>query len=149
MHTLKPVASSTLSLPTDNYIYTLTPSAPGTFAAISSDDSLRVFDTSLNASVISTTAHHGVTSLRSFGDSLLVTGGRDGKVKVWDVRAGKAVAEMQTREFIVAKLFVSFSGFRFEIFSPVGWMHALLHYRWTVTGSRGFSARIVGIEFVY
>ncbi|CAG8408000.1 unnamed protein product [Penicillium salamii] len=96
MHTLNPVASSTLSLPTDNYIYTLTPSAPGTFAAISSDDSLRLFDAGLNASVLSSAAHVGVTSLARFGDSLLATGGRDGKVKVWDVRAGKSVVEMQT-----------------------------------------------------
>lgn len=108
MHTLKPVASSTLSLPTDNYIYSITPSAAGTFAAISSDDSLRVFDTSLSSSVLSTAAHDGVTSLRRFDDSLLVTGGRDGKVKMWDVRAGKPVVEMQTGEFIVAKLFFSF-----------------------------------------
>ncbi|CAI7655313.1 unnamed protein product [Penicillium bialowiezense] len=96
MHTLKPVASSTLSLPTDNYIYSITPSAAGTFAAISSDDSLRVFDTSLSSSVLSTAAHDGVTSLRRFDDSLLVTGGRDGKVKMWDVRAAKPVVEMQT-----------------------------------------------------
>ena len=108
MHTLKPVASSTLSLPTDNYIYSIVPSAPGTFAAISSDDSLRVFDASLNSSVLSTAAHAGVTSLRRFDDSLLATGGRDGKVKMWDVRAGKPVVEMQTGEFIVAKLFFSF-----------------------------------------
>ncbi|KAJ6191206.1 hypothetical protein N7519_001227 [Penicillium mononematosum] len=103
MHTLKAVASSTLSLPADNYIYSIVPSAPGTFAAISSDDSLRVFDAADldRASVVSPATHKGVTALRSFtlGEShLLATGGRDGKVKVWDVRAGNGspVVEMET-----------------------------------------------------
>jgi WD40 repeat protein len=112
MHTLKAVASSTLSLPADNYIYSIVPSAPGTFAAISSDDSLRVFDaTDLDrGSVISNTAHNGITALRSFamGEShLLATGGRDGKVKVWDPRAGNGspVVEMETGEFVSVKLF--------------------------------------------
>jgi WD40 repeat protein len=105
MHTLHAVASSTLSLPTDSYIYSITPSAPGTFAAISSDDSLRVFDAANldRGSVVSNATHAGVTALRSFGvggSQLLATGGRDGKVKVWDVRAGKSVVEMQTGEFI-------------------------------------------------
>ncbi|OQE89851.1 hypothetical protein PENNAL_c0013G00422 [Penicillium nalgiovense] len=103
MHTLKAVASSTLSLPADNYIYSIVPSAPGTFAAISSDDSLRVFDAADldRGSVVSPATHKGVTALRSFamGEShLLATGGRDGKVKVWDVRAGNGspVVEMET-----------------------------------------------------
>ncbi|OQE46307.1 hypothetical protein PENCOP_c001G00363 [Penicillium coprophilum] len=102
MHILKAVASSTLSLPADNYIYSIVPSAPRTFAAISSDDSLRVFDADLDrGSVISNAAHNGVTALRSFamGEShLLATGGRDGKVKVWDARTenGSPVVEMAT-----------------------------------------------------
>lgn len=120
MHTLKAVASSTLSLPADNYIYSIVPSAPGTFAAISSDDSLRVFDAADldRGSVISNATHNGgVTALRSFtmGEShLLATGGRDGKVKVWDVRAGNGspVVEMETGEFVMVKLFfwISFWG---------------------------------------
>ncbi|KAJ5458420.1 hypothetical protein N7475_009808 [Penicillium sp. IBT 31633x] len=103
MHTLKAVASSTLSLPADNYIYSIVASAPGTFAAISSDDSLRVFDAADidRVSVISHATHDGVTSLQSFamGDShLLATGGRDGKVKIWDVRSGNGTpaVEMET-----------------------------------------------------
>ena len=117
MHTLKAVASSTLSLPADNYIYSIVPSAPGTFAAISSDDSLRMFDAADldRGSVVSTASHNGgVTALRSFalGEShLLATGGRDGKVKVWDVRAGNGnpVVEMETGEFVSVKLFSLFS----------------------------------------
>jgi hypothetical protein len=112
MHTLKAVASSTLSLPADNYIYSIVPSAPGTFAAISSDDSLRVFEAADldRGSVVSPATHKGVTALQSFGlgeSHLLATGGRDGKVKVWDVRAGNGspVVEMETGEFVLVKLF--------------------------------------------
>ncbi|KAF3398435.1 putative WD repeat-containing protein [Penicillium rolfsii] len=102
MHTLKATAASSLGLPAENYIYTIAASAPGSFAAISSDDSLRVFDAATlgRVSVISNKTHDaGVTSLRSFaaGESqLLATGGREGKVKLWDVRAGNAVVEVET-----------------------------------------------------
>jgi WD40 repeat protein len=104
MHTLKATAASSLSLPAENYIYTIARSAPGSFAAISSDDSLRVFDAATldRVSVISNKTHDaGVTSLRSYaaGESqLLATGGREGKVKLWDVRAGNAVVEVETGE---------------------------------------------------
>jgi hypothetical protein len=114
MHTLKAVASSTLSLPADNYIYSIVASAPGTFAAISSDDSLRVFDAADldRGSVVSRATHDGgVTSLRSFamGEAhLLATGGRDGKVKIWDARAGNGspAVEMETGKFVSVKPFV-------------------------------------------
>ncbi|KAJ5914999.1 hypothetical protein N7504_003882 [Penicillium tannophilum] len=102
MFTLKETASSSLSLPADNYIYSLVPSAAGTFATISSDDSLRVFDAANldRVAVVSPKAHDGgVTSLRSYaaGESqLLATGGREGRVKLWDVRAGKTVMEVET-----------------------------------------------------
>lgn len=104
MFTLKETASSSLSLPADNYIYSLVPSAAGTFATISSDDSLRVFDAANldRVAVVSPKAHDGgVTSLRSYaaGESqLLATGGREGRVKLWDVRAGKTVMEVETSE---------------------------------------------------
>ena len=72
MHNLQAVASSSLSLPADSYIYGITAAAPGTFAAISSDDSLRVFDADLNrGAVISSHTHDGVTSLRSYAESQL------------------------------------------------------------------------------
>lgn len=109
MHTLKATASSSLSLPADSYIYSITPSSPGSFAAISSDDSLRVFDAANGSlshpSVIAAKSHrNGVTSLKTYaGNSpqqqqLLVTGGRDGAVRLWDVRSrnGAAVVEMST-----------------------------------------------------
>jgi WD40 repeat protein len=103
MHHLQAVAASSLSLPAESYIYGITAAGPGTFAAISSDDSLRVFDAAdLNrGAVVSSHTHDGgVTSLRSYaGESqLLTTGGRDGKVRIWDVRAGRGgpVVEMET-----------------------------------------------------
>lgn len=102
MHTLTATAASSLALPAGNYIYSIAASAPGSFAAISSDDSLRVFDSANldRVSVISRKAHDaGVTSLRSYaaGESqLLATGGREGTVKLWDARAGNAVLEVET-----------------------------------------------------
>ncbi|KAJ6031955.1 hypothetical protein N7540_002687 [Penicillium herquei] len=103
MYTLKETGASSLSLPADNYIYSIVASAPGAFAAISSDDSLRLFDAAnLNGgvSVISRKTHDGgVTSLRSYaaGESqLLATGGREGKMKLWDVRSAKMVMEVET-----------------------------------------------------
>ncbi|KAB8269809.1 WD40-repeat-containing domain protein [Aspergillus minisclerotigenes] len=102
MHTLKATASSSLSLAQDNYIYSIASSSPGSFAAIASDDSLRVFDAASlsHVSVVASDAHKGVTSLKSYdaGQQLLATGGRDGKVKLWDLRNGKrsAVVEVET-----------------------------------------------------
>ncbi|RAL05285.1 WD repeat protein [Aspergillus ibericus CBS 121593] len=102
MHTLKATASSSLSLAEGHYIYSIAPSSPGSFAAISSDDSLRVFDANglSHASVVAASAHEGVTSLKSYdaGQQVLATAGRDGKVKLWDLRSGRksAAVEMET-----------------------------------------------------
>jgi WD40 repeat protein len=96
MYTLKEVASSSLSLAGDNYIYSIVPSSRTEFAAISSDDSLRIFDASKlsHASLVANNAHDGVTSLRTYDASkqLVITGGRDGKMKLWDLRNGKNTA---------------------------------------------------------
>ncbi|KAK1144650.1 hypothetical protein N8T08_004954 [Aspergillus melleus] len=102
MHTLKATASSSLSLAEGSYIYSLEASSPDSFAAISSDNSLRTFDAASlsHVSLVATDIHEGVTALKSYNDNqqLLVTGGRDGKVKLWDLRMGKkaAVAVMET-----------------------------------------------------
>ncbi|PWY80497.1 WD40 repeat-like protein [Aspergillus heteromorphus CBS 117.55] len=104
MHTLSPTASSSLSLARGHYIYSITPSSPALFAAISSDDSLRVFDSNTlnHASVAATNIHEGVTLLKTYdaGQQLLSTAGRDGKVKLWDLRGGKssAVLELETSQ---------------------------------------------------
>ncbi|KAF5857685.1 hypothetical protein ETB97_005442 [Aspergillus alliaceus] len=116
MHTLKATASSSLSLAQDNYIYSIAASHPGSFAAIASDDSLRVFDAAglSHVSVIAADAHKGVTSLKSYevGQQLLATGGRDGKVKLWDLRSGKksAVVEVETSgtELVSSQAVVAF-----------------------------------------
>ncbi|RJE18693.1 WD repeat protein [Aspergillus sclerotialis] len=98
MHNLKPTAASSLSLPPDSYIYSIDASSSGSFAAISSDDSLRVFDAgSLDLiSLVSAKTHDGgVTSLRTYsaGDHpLLTTVGRDGLAKLWDLRTGNSSA---------------------------------------------------------
>ncbi|KAE8151033.1 WD domain protein [Aspergillus avenaceus] len=102
MHTLSATASSSLSLGQDNYIYSIAAASPNSFAAISSDDSLRVFDAAGlgHVSVAAADAHKGVTSLKSYdvGQQLIATGGRDGHVKLWDLRNGKksAVVEVET-----------------------------------------------------
>lgn len=109
MHTLKATASSSLSLPAENYIYSITAASPGSsFAAISSDDSLRVFDSAdiRRASVVAAKCHsNGVTALKSYQQQqqVLVTGGRDGKVKVWDLRKGneEVAVELATGQSIL------------------------------------------------
>lgn len=119
MHNLKATAASALSLPADSYIYSIAASAPGSFSAISSDDSLRVFDAADlgRVSLVAAKTHGGggVTSLKSYGagdQPLLATGGRDGKVKLWDLRnaTGSAVVEMQTGQSLLCFILSAGSG---------------------------------------
>ncbi|GAD98738.1 WD domain protein [Paecilomyces variotii No. 5] len=116
MNTLKAAGSSTLNLPKGSYIYSISASTPDSFAAISSDDSLRTFDSnSLKLLSVPATKTHeeGVTCLKEYGQAteggpqLLATAGRDGKVKLWDVRSGSGkgqpVVEMETGKFELLK----------------------------------------------
>lgn len=115
---LRQQRSTSLSLPPGNYIYSLARcGATGDcLAAISSDDSLRLFDPRTlqlrgGGGCFAESIHKGgVTSLCDVGvgpgrggqggddkNNLLATGGRDGMVKLWDVRGkGKAAVEFQT-----------------------------------------------------
>ncbi|KUL90218.1 hypothetical protein ZTR_02118 [Talaromyces verruculosus] len=117
MHTLQATASSSLSLPPGTYIYAIaatSPSSSGTqsqhqFAAISSDDSLRLFDGhSLQPTAVVTAKSHdgGVTALKEYtgngaGGFLLATAGRDGAVRLWDARSSqRASVEMRVEKNI-------------------------------------------------
>jgi WD40 repeat protein len=110
MHALQPTAASSLSLLSGTYIYAIAevPSSSAgrrQFAAISSDDSLRIFDgQSLQPlTVVSAKTHEGVTSLNGTLPGFLATAGRDGAVRLWDVRSGhssgKADVEMKVGMF--------------------------------------------------
>ncbi|KAL0259078.1 hypothetical protein SLS55_006583 [Diplodia seriata] len=95
----KLVGEADLSLPSDSYIYSLRPTATA-LAALSSDDSLRIFDTKtlqlLPGGVISR-VHESVTCLEPYSDegNVLATAGRDGLVKCWDRRTRKAVMDFR------------------------------------------------------
>lgn len=99
------VASSSLSLPKDSYIYKVIP-VHGTqsLAAISSDDSLRLFDAAslrLSSNGLRDKVHDGVTCLNSFSAdrSCILTAGRDAVVRCWDLRSREAAFEIKHRRF--------------------------------------------------
>ncbi|KAI9882344.1 MAG: ASTRA complex subunit, partial [Watsoniomyces obsoletus] len=98
MHHLTNIASSDLSLPSGSYIYSIIPVANG-LAAISDNDSLRVCDQHtlrlLPDGCISL-GHEQVTCLRPFDPwgQAVVTAGRDGFVRCWDLRSQKSVLEL-------------------------------------------------------
>lgn len=90
------VAKSSLSLPLNNFIYSLEPTS-NAIAAISSDDSLRIFDPlslSLSTGGVLKTGHGGVTRIKSFDrlGNILVTTGVNGSAFFWDIRVGTKVA---------------------------------------------------------
>ncbi|PGH06210.1 hypothetical protein AJ79_06598 [Helicocarpus griseus UAMH5409] len=100
-------AQSSLSLPAGSYIYSLCQSGDDALAAISSDNSLRCFDRqTLNVlpDSIFTNTHPGKSggvtcvcevNASAFGTkNLIATSGRDGTVKLWDVRNKRKDAVM-------------------------------------------------------
>lgn len=89
-------ASSSLGLAKDTYIYQLVPSVRA-LAAISSDDSLRLFDPhtlQLLPGGLLNRVNIGVTCLSraSASGDILATAGRDGLAVTWDTRSGEKVS---------------------------------------------------------
>lgn len=92
-HTLHTTSSTSLGTAAGSYIYTLASASTDILAAASSDDSLRLFSPStLAARGCVAHAHDGITCLVRVGENVLATAGRDGCVRVWDVRDGGAAA---------------------------------------------------------
>ncbi|KAF2427403.1 WD40 repeat-like protein [Tothia fuscella] len=119
MKTYQATASSNLGLPADSYIYSFATTAiqedtrtdvfkplkpSDRLAGISSDDSIRVFDPStlkILPDGLFTNAHKGITSIKRFApngqeSNILMTSGRDGVVRGWDLRSKSKVLELQT-----------------------------------------------------
>jgi WD40 repeat protein len=112
--------STSPSIKPDTYIYKILPVAANTaLAAISSDDSLLLFDSATLQPLASATQlqgkiHEGVTCLRPFGvgaaadddggpdkdGHCVLTAGMDGTVRGWDLRlSGRNFLEIRDRRF--------------------------------------------------
>ncbi len=104
MYTLNTVDSFQIPGPKDTYIYDIV-SVAGGLAAISSDDSLRLFDPlALSGAPLNSIrqVNTDVTCLKAIdslteADALIVcTAGRDGKVCLLDPRSGARIGEVRT-----------------------------------------------------
>ncbi|KAF8477098.1 WD40-repeat-containing domain protein [Kalaharituber pfeilii] len=84
------VCSTNLSTPAGTYIYDLASQGSSNLAAISSTNSLHVFNAETLQVVTTIPNIHpeGVTCLKAVNSSVLATCGRDGMVKFWDTRNG-------------------------------------------------------------
>ena len=99
-------ASSSLKLLPGSYVYSVKPTSfDNQIAAICSDDSLRVADPSTLELSSSIKAHGGLTCLESNAGNdtstvSLITAGRDGFVRAWDMRAAskKPILKLKDRE---------------------------------------------------
>jgi WD40 repeat protein len=109
MYHLNCISVFAINSPTDTYIYDVVPVSNGLVAAISSDDSLRVVDPlDLGKGELSLMKDVGkdITCLRGIGSgteesgTTVVTAGRDGFVKIWDLRSGAKVGEVKSGEFV-------------------------------------------------
>ena len=87
----KCIASTDLATVQDTYLYSLAQNSD-TFATISSDDKLHLFNRSLK-SIAACKPHDGISCLTAFGNGF-ATAGRDGVVRCWDTRAKKAGVEI-------------------------------------------------------
>jgi len=106
----KQVASSSLGFESAAFVYriiAISNSSHGTFAAISSDDSLALFTITLDSITVQQrleAVHGGVACLDRFPGEVgrqdgLVTAGRDGHVKLWSRSSSNSKATILAKEF--------------------------------------------------
>jgi WD40 repeat protein len=95
----KQLAKSSLSTPSDTYLYTLARTGSD-YATIGSDDSLRIFSVpSLNLTRTYASAHKGISCLITAPDGTnLFTAGRDGVIRLWDPRNPSPKPILEIRE---------------------------------------------------
>jgi hypothetical protein len=123
MYTLNAVDSFQISGPKDTYIYDIV-SVAGGLAAISSDDSLRLFDPlALSGTPLNSVrqVNTDVTCLKAINssieaDALIVcTAGRDGRVCLLDPRSGARIGEVRTGGFLLGlSLSCAFAAVHFD-----------------------------------
>ena len=88
------------ALTNDTYIYDIIPTAHG-LVNIASDNKIRLLDLeNLEAEPLVKGSHRDVTCVRMLGDGMVVTGGRDGRVSVRDLRSGKEEGGVRSGMFI-------------------------------------------------
>jgi len=114
MSTAQLKCSSTLRLPSDTYVYEALPTHTGEVAAILSDDSLRLLLSSTLREIPDATirkAHDGVTCLQTVEQkgNVILTAGRDGKVRGWDLRVGqKGVKTVEFTDCEISRILANF-----------------------------------------
>lgn len=108
MRIARATAASSLALPGSTYIYCIKP-AGSKLTAISSDDSLRVLDPKtlqLDTQHTFTNIHAGITCLETanFDSESVLTAGRDGFIRCWDLRTGEKTGELKDGALAVLSL---------------------------------------------
>lgn len=95
----KQLAQSNLSTSPETYLYTLTRTGSD-FATIGSDDALRIFNIpDLKPTRTYSPAHTGISCLTTASDSTsLLTGGRDGLIRLWDPRTASPKPTLELHE---------------------------------------------------
>jgi len=102
MYSLYSSSSFAVTSPADTYIYELSTVANG-IASVSSDNILRLHDPLALQKPLACVPkiHDEVTVLKTLDaeNSVVCTAGRDGKVKIWDLRNGGLVGEVRCGKF--------------------------------------------------
>lgn len=89
----KCIATSTLGAAPDTYLYSLA-RIGDIYATIGSDDTLRVFDTSLKLLSKKTRAAADGLSCLCSNNNAFITAGRDGLIRSWDARTARPLLEI-------------------------------------------------------